>query len=327
MRGDLLDVKGLKVVFYTYRGIIKALNGVDFWMNSKERLGVIGETGCGKSVTALSIMGLIEQPGEIIGGDVYFKGKSMQKMSVNDLHDIRGKEISMIFQEPVSALNPVMKIGFQIAESISRAKNIRIKEAYPEVLKMLELVGINSKRTVNLYPHELSGGMAQRAMIAMALSSNPKLLIADEPTSALDVTIQAQIMELLDDLVKEMGNAVILITHDMGVAAEFCDKIAVMYAGNVVEYASTMDMFEKPLHPYTKGLLKAVPRIGQSKELVGIPGTVPDLVNPPTGCRFHPRCPYVMDKCSQEIPPLIEVSPGHNVACHLYTQEGEHHVN
>lgn len=327
MRGDLLDVKGLKVVFYTYRGIIKALNGVDFWMNSKERLGVIGETGCGKSVTALSIMGLIEQPGEIIGGDVYFKGKSMQKMSVNDLHDIRGKEISMIFQEPVSALNPVMKIGFQIAESISRAKNIRIKEAYPEVLKMLELVGINSKRTVNLYPHELSGGMAQRAMIAMALSSNPKLLIADEPTSALDVTIQAQIMELLDDLVKEMGNAVILITHDMGVAAEFCDKIAVMYAGNVVEYASTMDMFEKPLHPYTKGLLKAVPRIGQSKELVGIPGTVPDLVNPPTGCRFHPRCPYVMDKCSQEIPPLIEVSPGHNVACHLYTQEGEHNVN
>lgn len=327
MRGDLLDVKGLKVVFYTYRGIIKALNGVDFWMNSKERLGVIGETGCGKSVTALSIMGLIEQPGEIIGGDVYFKGKSMQKMSVNDLHDIRGKEISMIFQEPVSALNPVMKIGFQIAESISRAKNIRIKEAYPEVLKMLELVGLNSKRTVNLYPHELSGGMAQRAMIAMALSSNPKLLIADEPTSALDVTIQAQIMELLDDLVKEMGNAVILITHDMGVAAEFCDKIAVMYAGNVVEYASTMDMFEKPLHPYTKGLLKAVPRIGQSKELVGIPGTVPDLVNPPTGCRFHPRCPYAMDKCSQEIPPLIEVSPGHNVACHLYTQEGEHNVN
>lgn len=327
MRGDLLDVKELKVVFYTYRGIIKALNGVELWMNHEERLGLIGETGCGKSVTSLSIMGLIEQPGEIIGGDVYFEGKSMQKMNVDELHDMRGKKISMIFQEPVSALNPVMRIGFQVAESISRAKGIRIKEAYPEVLKMLELVGLDSKRTANLYPHELSGGMAQRAMIAMALSSNPKLLIADEPTSALDVTIQAQIMELLDELVREMGNAVILITHDMGVAAEFCDKIAVMYAGNVVEYASTVDIFEEPLHPYTKGLLKAVPKIGQSKELVGITGTVPDLVNPPAGCRFHPRCPYATNKCSQKKPPLTEVKPGHHVACYLYTQEGEQDAN
>ncbi len=327
MRGDLLDVRELKVVFYTYRGIIKALNGVELWMNHEERLGLIGETGCGKSVTSLSIMGLIEQPGEIISGDVYFEGKSMQKMSMEELHDMRGKKISMIFQEPVSALNPVMRIGFQVAESISRAKDIKIKEAYPEVLKMLELVGLDSKRTASLYPHELSGGMAQRAMIAMALSSNPKLLIADEPTSALDVTIQAQIMELLDELVREMGNAVILITHDMGVAAEFCDKIAVMYAGNVVERASTVDIFEEPLHPYTKGLLKAVPKIGQSKELVGITGTVPDLVNPPTGCRFHPRCPYAMNKCSQKMPPLIEAKPGHHVACYLYTQEGEHNAN
>ncbi len=327
MRGNLLDVKNLKVVFYTYRGVIKALNGVELWMNHGERLGVIGETGCGKSVTSLSIMGLIEQPGEIVEGNVYFEGKSMQKMNSSVLYDMRGKEISMIFQEPVSALNPVMKVGFQIAESIARTKKISIKSAYPDVFKMLELVGLDAGRVINLYPHELSGGMAQRAMIAMALSSHPKLLIADEPTSALDVTIQAQIMKLLDDLVSEMGNAVILITHDMGVAAEFCDKIAVMYAGNVVEYASTTDIFDEPLHPYTKGLLKAVPRVGQSKELVGIPGTVPDLVNPPSGCRFHPRCSHAMKICAEELPPLFEVKQGHYVACHLYTREGEHDGN
>lgn len=323
MRGNLLDITGLKVVFYTYRGTIKALNGVELWMNHGERLGILGETGCGKSVTALSIMGLIEQPGEIIKGNIIFEKKSLTSMSEDKLNDIRGRKIAMIFQEPVAALNPVMRVGFQIAESIARSKKKNeVKEVYPEVRRMLEIAGLDWKRTIDLYPHELSGGMAQRVMIAMALSSNPKLLIADEPTSALDVTIQAQILELLDELVKKFGNAVMLITHDMGVAAEFCDKMAVMYAGNMVEYARTINIFENPFHPYTKGLLKAVPKIGRTDELESIRGIVPDLVKPPSGCRFHPRCKYVMDICRKKFPPLIEIKPQHYVSCYLYLKEG-----
>lgn len=323
MRGNLLNISKLKVVFYTYRGIIKALNGVELWMNKGERLGIVGETGCGKSVTALSIMGLIEQPGEIIEGDILFGDKLLTSMKESSLINIRGKDISMIFQEPVAALNPVMKVGFQIAESIGKVKNKKIgKEVYAEVRRMLEIAGLDWERTINLYPHELSGGMAQRVMIAMALSSNPKLLIADEPTSALDVTIQAQILELLDELVKKFGNAVILITHDMGVAAEFCDKMAVMYAGNMVEYAKTTNIFENPHHPYTRGLLKAVPKIGRTDELQSIRGIVPDLVNPPSGCRFHPRCKHTMDICRKDFPPLVEIKSGHYVACYLYSKEG-----
>jgi peptide/nickel transport system ATP-binding protein len=323
MRGDLLDISKLKVVFYTYRGVIKALNGVELWMNHGERLGIVGETGCGKSVTALSAMGLIEQPGEITEGNIIFEDKLLTSMEEDKLNDIRGREMAMIFQEPIAALNPVMRVGFQIAESIARSKKKNIdKEVYSEVRRMLEIAGLDWKRTINLYPHELSGGMAQRVMIAMALSSNPKLLIADEPTSALDVTIQAQILELLDELVKKFGNAVILITHDMGVAAEFCDKMAVMYAGNMVEYASTTNIFKDPFHPYTKGLLKAVPKIGRTDELESIPGIVPDLVSPPTGCRFHPRCKYAMDICEKKLPPLMEIKPGHYTACYLYSKEG-----
>ncbi|RLC39588.1 MAG: ABC transporter ATP-binding protein [Candidatus Nealsonbacteria bacterium] len=323
VRGNLLNISKLKVVFYTYRGIIKALNGVELWMNKGERLGIVGETGCGKSVTALSIMGLIEQPGEIIEGDILFEDKLLTSMKETSLINIRGKEISMIFQEPVAALNPVMRVGFQIAESIARSKkNNNVKEVYVEVRRMLEIAGLDWKRTIDLYPHELSGGMAQRVMIAMALSSNPKLLIADEPTSALDVTIQAQILELLDELVKKFGNAVILITHDMGVAAEFCDKMAVMYAGNMVEYARTTNIFENPYHPYTRGLLKAVPKIGRTDELQSIRGIVPDLVNPPSGCRFHPRCKHATDICRKKIPPLIKIKSGHYVACYLYWKEG-----
>jgi len=323
MRGNLLNISKLKVVFYTYRGIIKALNGVELWMNKGERLGIVGETGCGKSVTALSIMGLIEQPGEIIEGDILFEDKLLTSMKETSLINIRGKEISMIFQEPVAALNPVMRVGFQIAENIARSKkNNNVKEVYVEVRRMLEIAGLDWKRTIDLYPHELSGGMAQRVMIAMALSSNPKLLIADEPTSALDVTIQAQILELLDELVKKFGNAVILITHDMGVAAEFCDKMAVMYAGNMVEYARTTNIFENPYHPYTMGLLKAVPKIGRADELQSIRGIVPDLVNPPSGCRFHPRCKHATDICRKKFPPLIKIKSGHYVACYLYWKEG-----
>ena len=328
MRGNLLDISKLKVVFYTYRGVIKALNSVELWMNHGERLGIVGETGCGKSVTALSIMGLIEQPGEIIEGNIIFEDKLLTSMKENKLNDIRGREIAMIFQEPIAALNPVMKVGFQIAESIARSKKKNMdKEVYSEVRRMLEIAGLDWERTINLYPHELSGGMAQRVMIAMALSSNPKLLIADEPTSALDVTIQAQILELLDDLVKKFGNAVILITHDMGVAAEFCDKMAVMYAGNMVEYASTTNIFKNPFHPYTKGLLRAVPKIGRTDELQSIKGMVPDLANPPTGCRFHPRCKYAMDICKKKLPALMEIKPEHYVACYLYSKEGVKSAN
>jgi peptide/nickel transport system ATP-binding protein len=328
MRGDLLDVRDLRVVFHTYRGIIRALNGVELWLSRGEKLGVVGESGCGKSVTALSVMRLIEQPGEIIGGSIRFEDRQLLQLSEDQFNAVRGREIAMIFQEPVSALNPVMKVGVQIAENISKnQKHKSRKQIHEEVAKMLELVGLDSKRTADLYAHELSGGMAQRAMIAMALSCRPKLLIADEPTSALDVTIQIQILALLEDLVNKLQYAAILITHDMGVAAAFCDKIAVMYAGNTVEYSDTATIFNHPFHPYTRGLFRAVPKVGDTHELETIPGVVPDLVAPPSGCRFHPRCPHVMDICPEKFPPLIELAPGHHVACYLYAGEGKKDAN
>jgi peptide/nickel transport system ATP-binding protein len=306
------------VVFYTYRGVIKALNGVELWLNEEERLGIVGETGCGKSVTALSIMRLIEQPGEIVSGNVLFNNQDLLKLDENEMDKIRGKKISMIFQEPIAALNPVFKVGFQIAETIAHSREITIKDAYSQVPEALEMVGLDWQRTKDLYPHELSGGMAQRVMIAMALAARPKLLIADEPTSALDVTIQAQILELLDKLVTVGKNAVILITHDLGIASEFCDRVAVMYAGNVIEVAKSEEIFNNPLHPYTKGLIESIPVIDKSRDLKGIAGTVPDLVDPPSGCRFHPRCNRAFDKCSSELPSLLEIEPDHFVACHLY---------
>ncbi|RPI75284.1 MAG: ABC transporter ATP-binding protein, partial [Desulfobacteraceae bacterium] len=252
LRGDLLDIQNLKVIFHTYRGTIKALNGVELWLNRGERLGLVGESGCGKSVTALALMQLIEQPGEIIDGRVCFDGRELIGLNENELDRIRGKEMAMIFQEPVAALNPIMRAGEQIAENIGRSfPHLSSKKIRAEVERMLDLVGLDAKRTGELYPHELSGGMAQRIMIAMALSSNPKLLIADEPSSALDVTIQAQILNLLNELVRTFNYSALLITHDMGVAAEFCDRIAVMYAGNTVEYALTSELFANPLHPYS----------------------------------------------------------------------------
>jgi len=323
LRGKLLDVSNLKVSFYTYRGVVKALNGVELWMDSGERLGVVGETGCGKSVTSLAVMRLIEQPGEIQEGKIIFNGRNLVELSEEKMNNIRGVEMSMIFQEPRSSLNPVMKVGYQIGEAIAKTKKIKIKNSYPEVKDMLGLVGLDPERVMNSYPHELSGGMSQRVMIGMGLATHPKLLIADEPTSALDVTIQAQILELLDELARKMGNAVMLITHDMGVVAEFCDKVLVMYAGNSVEYASTARLFEKPLHPYTGGLLQAVPRVGRTDELKAIKGTVPDLVNPPSGCRFHPRCPHAMDICKVERPPFVEIEPDHYVACYLFKGKNE----
>lgn len=331
-RGDLLDISGLKVVFDTYAGQVKALNGVELWMNHGERLGVVGETGCGKSVTALSVMRLIDEPGRIIEGNILFEGKDLTALSEGELNMIRGKDIAMIFQEPVAALNPVMKVGAQIVENIEwQRKSAAQERGSPlqtvQIMRdMLKFVGLDWQRTENLYPHELSGGMAQRVMIAMALSSKPKLLIADEPTSALDVTIQAQILNLLNSLVKETRTAVLLITHAMGVAAQFCDFIAVMYAGNVVEYGSLHAIFDNPLHPYTKGLLKAVPKIGRTDELQSIPGIVPDLIDPPSGCRFHPRCPHCRPACDKAQPRFESVggeseADRHHVACFLYQKD------
>ena len=320
VRGDLLDVSGLRVIFHTYRGTIKALNGVELWLNRGERLGVVGESGCGKSVTSLALMRLIQQPGEIVEGRIRFNGRDLTGMSERELDQVRGREMATIFQEPVAALNPVMRAGEQIAENVLRGQpGLGRKAVRDEVERMLGVVGLDPGRVADLYPHELSGGMAQRVMIAMALSSNPLLLIADEPSSALDVTIQAQILRLLNDLVQSFNYSALLITHDMGVAAEFCDKIAVMYAGNTVEYAGTQALFAKPLHPYSQGLFKAIPRIGQTEELSTIPGEVPDLVNPPAGCRFHPRCAHAGGLCARQAPALLPVEEGHFVACHLYS--------
>jgi peptide/nickel transport system ATP-binding protein len=318
-RGDLLDVSDLRAVFHTYRGTIRALNGVELWLNRGERLGLVGESGCGKSVTALALMQLIEQPGEIVGGRILFGGRDLLGLNENELDQIRGREMAMIFQEPVAALNPVMRAGVQIGENVRRGRpQLAKQEMEVEVERMLEVVGLDAQRTRDLYPHELSGGMAQRVMIAMALSSRPKLLVADEPSSALDVTIQAQILDLLNELVRSFDLSALLITHDMGVAAEFCDQVAVMYAGNTVEYAATPELFARPLHPYSQGLFQAIPRIGRTQELTTIPGEVPDLLRPPPGCRFHPRCTQAMERCRKEMPPLLPVEVGHWVACFLY---------
>ncbi|HEW91312.1 MAG TPA: ABC transporter ATP-binding protein [Thermotogaceae bacterium] len=317
----LLSVRNLRTIFHTYRGVVKALNGVSFDVYKKDFLGVVGETGCGKSVTSLSIMRLIEDPGEIVDGSVVFEGRDLLKLSEEEMQKVRAKEISMIFQEPKMALNPVLKVGYQIAEAVSTAEDLPIKskEVQEKVYEILKAVGLpDPESMVEKYPHELSGGMAQRIMIAMGLVTKPKLLIADEPTSALDVTIQAQILHLIKELVSEMGTSAMIITHNLGVVAEYCERVVIMYAGNVAEIGNVKTIFKEPLHPYTKGLIKAVPVIGTKGKLQTIRGIVPDLVNPPSGCRFHPRCDHALDICSKELPPIKEVEPGHFVACHLY---------
>lgn len=319
----LLSVRNLRVIFRTYRGIVKALNGVNFEIGREEFVGIVGETGCGKSVTALSIMRLIQQPGEIIDGEIIFDGIDLLKLSEDEMRKVRGKEIAMIFQEPKVSLNPVLKVGTQLKEAVSIADGIpqKSREAEEKVMDILDAVGLpDPKGLMNKYPHELSGGMAQRVMIAMGLLKKPKLLIADEPTSALDVTIQAQILNLIKDLVSKFRTSVLFITHDLGVVAEYSDKVVIMYAGNVVEIGDVYTIFRNPIHPYTKGLLNAVPRIGQREPLETIPGIVPDLVHPPSGCRFHPRCSKAMDVCSKEFPEMVEVEKDHFVACHLFTR-------
>ena len=321
----LLDVKNLKTYFFTDEGMVRAVDGVDLYIEKGETLGVVGESGCGKSVTALSIMKLIPQPpGKIVEGEINYNGVNLVDLKPNRMRKIRGKEISMVFQEPMTSLNPVFTCGEQIAEALWLHEGLGRREAMDKTVEMLKLVHIpNAERRVKEYPHQLSGGMRQRIMIAMALSCNPKLLIADEPTTALDVTIQAQILDLLNELKAKLGMAVMLITHDMGVIAETAQRVVVMYAAKVAEEAPVADLFKDPLHPYTQGLLRSIPRIDldatERRRLETIAGTVPTLrgeIAP--GCRFAPRCPFVKSVCTEKDPVIKEVKPGHRVACWLY---------
>jgi oligopeptide/dipeptide ABC transporter ATP-binding protein len=320
----LLEIKDLRINFYTYRGIVKALNGVNLKIYQGEFFGLVGETGCGKSVTASGVLNLVQNPGKIERGEIIFKGRDLLKMSKEEIREkIRGKEITMIMQYPVSALNPVMNNGDQIAEGLIANKNMSKREAKKRVIELLREVNIpEPEKIVRQYPHQLSGGMAQRVMIAMMLSTEPSLLIADEPTTALDVSIQAQVLSLLKDLISKHKATVLLITHDLSVVAETCDRVGVMYAGDMVEVGEVDQIINNPQHPYTKGLINAIPS-DRRNELVEIRGSVPDLVNPPSGCRFHPRCDYVRDLCKNEKPKVLQVEKDHMVACYLYEREYE----
>lgn len=323
MSEKLLDIRNLRTYFYTEDGVVPAVDGVTLHVKRGETLGVVGESGCGKSQTSLSVMRLIPMPpGKLMeGSEILFEGQDLIKKSESEMRKIRGNDISMIFQEPMTSLNPVYTIGDQIAEAIQLHQGLNHKESINKAIEMLRLVGIPlPDRRVKEYPHQLSGGMRQRVMIAMALSCNPKLLIADEPTTALDVTIQAQILELMKRLKKELGMAIMLITHDLGVVAEMAERVVVMYAGKVVEEGDVVSIFKNPIHPYTEGLLKSVPRMDSDAETLHvIEGVVPNPLHLPEGCRFHPRCPYAIDKCKESQPPLEQIAPGRWVACFLAT--------
>jgi len=319
----LLEIKGLKTHFTTDDGVLQAVDGVDISIDRGETLCVVGESGCGKTVTAMSILKLIAMPpGKIAAGEIIFEGRDLVPLSSHQLDDIRAKEIGFIFQEPMTSLNPVLTIGEQISESLRRHEAVTRKQALERTIEMLKLVQIpNAAGRVHHYPHQFSGGMRQRVMIAMALACRPKLVIADEPTTALDVTIQAQILDLLQDMKERFGMAVMLITHAMGVVAETAQRVVVMYAGKVVEEAPVDDLFGDPRHPYTQGLIRSIPRIDLDAEhktrLEAIGGSVPILINPPPGCRFAPRCKQAMSICTEREPLLREVKPGHRMACHL----------
>src|SRR5512133_3271027 len=331
-RGEkILEVKDLKTYFYTDDGVVKAVDGVDFYVKPGEVMGLVGESGCGKSVTSLSIMRLISPPGKIASGEILFEGKDLVRASEDDMIKVRGNRISMIFQQPQTALNPVFRVGDQIAEVLGIHQSMGKEIGRARAIELLKMVGIpDPERRAEAFPHELSGGQAQRVMIAMALACVPELLIADEPTTALDVTIQAQILDLMRNLRENIGTAIILITHDLGVVAEMAERVAVMYAGRIVEEASVGPLFEKPLHPYTQGLIGSIPILGKLKDrLEVIPVSVPNLVNLPPGCRFAPRCAarekYGLAICAEVKPELTEVKPGHLVRCWLY-QNAEGHV-
>ncbi|TGE32357.1 ABC transporter ATP-binding protein [Desulfosporosinus sp. Sb-LF] len=322
----LLQVKDLRTHFYTEAGVVKAVDGVNLEINKGETLGVVGESGSGKSITAMSIMRLIPvPPGKIVSGEIIFNGKDLLKTSESEMMKIRGNEIAMIFQDPMTSLNPVLTVGDQIMEAIVLHQNVGRSEAKKKAIEMLKKVGIpEAESRVKNYPHQFSGGMRQRVMIAMALSCNPKLLVADEPTTALDVTIQAQILDLMNNLKKDFGTAIMLITHDLGVVAELCQKVLVMYAGNTVEYTDAKSLFAMPKHPYTWGLLGSLPKLEESEKqrLEPIEGQPPDLRHLPQGCNFAPRCKHKKPLCEQQKPALHEIEPGHFVSCLLYGEGG-----
>lgn len=317
---NLVEIKNLKTYFYTEDGIVKAVDDISFNIRKGEIIGVVGESGCGKSVTAMSIMRLIPSPpGKIVAGEILFEGKSILELKDNEMRAIRGNDIAVIFQEPMTSLNPIFTIGFQIEEVILLHQKLNKAEAKKKAGEMLKLVGVpRAEEILECYPHELSGGMRQRAMIAMAVSCNPKLLIADEPTTALDVTIQAQILDIMKDLKKKLNTSIMLITHDLGVIAEMAEYVVVMYAGKVIEEASVFEIFKNPMHPYTEGLMKSKPSLDKDEDrLYSIPGQVPNPINMPEECYFCARCPKAIDICKIQQPPIIEITPGHKVACFL----------
>jgi len=322
----LLDVQGLKTTFNTLEGVVRAVNGVSFELEEGETLGVVGESGCGKSVTMLSILGLIPNPpGKVTEGKAIFFDRDLLKMSIDELRDIRGAQISMIFQDPMTSLNPVLTVGYQLKEALKWHLGMSDEQAHKRSVELLDMVGIpNADERINDYPHQYSGGMRQRVMIAMALSCSPQVLIADEPTTALDVTIQAQITDLVKRLRDELGMAVIWITHDLGVVAGLADRVIVMYAGFIVENALVNELYENPLHPYTAALLRSLPRMdgGAGEKLENIEGTPPDLVHFPVGCPFAPRCKFAVDKCLEANPMLEEIAPKHYVACWVDMKTG-----
>lgn len=325
-KNPLLIVRNLRTYFYTEDGVVKAVDGVDFEVYEGETLGIVGESGSGKSVSSLAVLRLLDPKGKIEeGSEIIFNGKSLLELSEDEMRRIRGNDIAMIFQEPMVALNPVFTIGDQIMEAILLHRDVDKKAARQMAIDMLNKVGIpEPEKRIDEYPHELSGGMRQRAMIAMALSCRPKLLIADEPTTALDVTIQAQILELMKELQREYGMAIILITHDVGVIAENADRVVVMYGGKVMETSDVQTTFKKPKHPYTWGLLNSIPRLDIEQErLYSIPGMVPDPLHFPAGCRFSNRCEFGEEKCSVEMPPLVEIEPGHMVRCFFHQKVEE----
>ena len=314
----LLEVRNLKVQYHTRAGVVRAVDGVNFWVDEGETLGIVGESGCGKSQTSLAIMRLIKPPGTIAEGEIRFNGRDLASIPEEEMQKVRGNEVAMIFQDPMTSLNPVLKISTQLTEGIIHHKGVTEQQARARALELLEAVRIPAARErLDAYPHQFSGGMRQRVVIAMALACNPKLVIADEPTTALDVTIQAQILELLKDIQEEFGTAVIMITHDMGVVAEVADRVTVMYAGRMLEHGGTDAIFEEPQHPYTEALMGSLPDIDDEHgedELESIPGLPPDLINPPSGCKFNPRCKYRTKICTEQFPPMVSHDDSDHVA-------------
>lgn len=321
MGTPLLDVENLRTYFFTEAGVVKAVDGVSFSLGKGETHGLVGESGSGKTVTAFSVLRIVPRPGRVVGGKITFEGTSILDLPEEEMRRVRGSKIAIVFQDPTSSLNPVYTVGSQIAEIIMHHQDLDKTEALGKTVDLLEMVGISEPETrVQQYPHQLSGGMKQRIAVARALACEPVLLFADEPTTNLDVTIQAQVLELMKELRRRLGMSLVMITHDMGIIADMTERVTVLYAGMVAESAGTRSIYKEPRHPYTEALLQAVPRIDQRKELKVIPGNIPNLVDPPLGCRFHPRCPYAKGVCSKAVPPLEEVDQDHFAACHRWRE-------